>query len=138
MAHDLGLHDLSIVALAKEHETASGDNVVDRIYLPGQKNGINLRGSTSALFFLARARDEAHRFANHARKKLGHKARLTTELSDVRGLGPATRTALLRVLGSVEAVRAASDEAILAVPGVSKRHLAALQRWREETAEELG
>ena len=56
----------------------------------------------------------------------------------MRGLGPATRTALLRVLGSVEAVRAASDEAILAVPGVSKRHLAALQRWREETAEELG
>ncbi len=138
VAHDLGLHDLSIVALAKERETATGDKVVDRIYLPGQKNGINLRGSTSALFFLARARDEAHRFANHARKKLGHKARLTTELSDVRGLGPATRTALLRVLGSVEAIRAASDEAILAVPGVSKRHLAALQRWRQETAEELG
>src|SRR5690606_23642738 len=34
---------------------------------------------------------------------------------------------LLRHLGSVRAVREASDEALLAVPGVSRRHLAALR-----------
>ena len=75
-AHDLGLHDLPIVGLAKERETATGEKMVDRVYLPGQKNGIPLRSTSSALFFLARARDEAHRFANHMRKKLGKARRL--------------------------------------------------------------
>lgn len=134
-ARDLGLHDLAIVGLAKERETASGDKVVDRIYVPGQKNGINLRGSSSALFFLARARDEAHRFANHIRKKLGASRRLRSELHDVKGLGPGARTSLLRVLGSVEAVRTASDEAILAVPGVTKRHLSAIRAWQQSEEE---
>ena len=63
-AHDLGLHDLPIVALAKERETAIGENLVDRVYLPGQKNPIPLASSTTSLFFLlARLRDEAHRFS---------------------------------------------------------------------------
>ena len=72
-ARDLGLHDLSIVGLAKERENLAGEKMVDRVYLPGQKNGIPLRSTSAALFFLARARDEAHRFANHARKKLGNR-----------------------------------------------------------------
>src|SRR6185312_1494204 len=95
-AHDLGLHDLPIVGLAKERENLSGEKMVDRVYLPGQKNGILLRSSSSALFFLARARDEAHRFANHARKLLGKARRLRSDLDDVPGVGPAARKALLR------------------------------------------
>ncbi|MGD0527018.1 MAG: excinuclease ABC subunit UvrC, partial [Polyangiaceae bacterium] len=46
-AHDLGLHDLAIVALAKERENLAGDTLVDRVYLPGQKNPIPLRSSTT-------------------------------------------------------------------------------------------
>jgi len=127
-AHDLGLHDLAIVGLAKERETLTGDKMVDRVYLPGQKNGIPLRSQSSALFFLARARDEAHRFANFARKRRGKARRLRSELDDVPGIGPVARKALLRGLGSVAAVRAADDAEILAVPGVTKRHLAALRK----------
>lgn len=130
-ARDLGLHDMPIVGLAKERETSTGEKLVDRVYLPGQKNGIALRGSSSSLFFLARARDEAHRFANHARKKLGASRRMRSELDSVKGIGDATKRTLLRVLGTVDAVFVASDEAILAVPGVSKRHLAAIHAWRE-------
>jgi excinuclease ABC subunit C len=127
-AHDLGLHDLPIVGLAKERETVTGEKMVDRVYLPGQKNGIPLRATSSALFFLARARDEAHRFANHARKKLGKARRMRSEIEDIPGLGPATRKALLRELGSMAAVRAASDERILQVTGVTRRHLTALRK----------
>ena len=126
-ARDLGIHDLAIVGLAKERETVTGDKMVDRIYLPGQKNGLPLRTASSSLFFLARARDEAHRFANHLRKKLGHKARLRSELDEIPGIGPKTKTVLLKTLGSIAAIRAASDEEILAVSGVTKRHLAALR-----------
>ena len=53
-ARDLGLHDLAIAALAKERESLTGDKVVDRVYLPGQKNGIAI-GATSALVLLARS-----------------------------------------------------------------------------------
>jgi excinuclease ABC subunit C len=127
-AHDLGLHELPIVGLAKERENVAGEKVVDRVYLPGQKNGILLRPGSSALFFLARVRDEAHRFANHARSKVGKARRLRSQLEDVPGLGPATRTALLKTLGSLEAIRAASDEALFAVPGVQRRHVAALRK----------
>ncbi|WP_437481533.1 excinuclease ABC subunit UvrC [Sorangium sp. So ce1014] len=127
-ARDLGLHDLPIVGLAKERETQAGEKLVDRVYLPGQKNGIPLRSTSSALFFLARARDEAHRFANHARKRLGKARRLRSGIEDIPGLGSPVRTALLRELGSLEGVRRATDAQILAVTGVTKRHLSALRK----------
>ncbi len=127
-ARDLGLHDLAIVGLAKERETKAGEKMVDRVYLPGQKNGIPLRSTSSALFFLARARDEAHRFANHARKKLGKARRLRSEIEDIAGLGAEVKKALLRELGSMRGVRAATDERILAVTGVTRRHLTALRK----------
>lgn len=127
-ARDLGLHDLSIVGLAKERETAAGEKMVDRVYLPGQKNGIPLRSTSSALFFLARARDEAHRFANHTRKKLGKARRIRSDIDDIQGLGAAVKKALLRELGSMKGVREAADERILAVTGVTRRHLTALRR----------
>lgn len=127
-ARDLGLHDLPIVGLAKERESVTGEKIVDRVYLPGQKNGILLRPQSAALYFLAHARDEAHRFANRGRKKVAKKRQLRSELDDIRGIGPVARKALLNVLGSMKAIRAATDEQILAVPGVSKRHLTALRK----------
>ena len=128
-AHDLGLHDLPICGLAKEKENVLGDKLVDRVYLPGQKNPIPLRPNSPELFLLARARDEAHRFSNRGRKKVGKKRRLGSELDQVPGIGPKTRVALLKTLGSLSAVKSASDEVILAVPGVTKKHLSALRQW---------
>jgi len=126
-AHDLGLHDLPIVGLAKEKENVAGDKLVDRVYLPGQKNPIPLRPNSPELFLLARARDEAHRFSNRGRTKVGKRRRFESELDSVVGIGPKTRTSLLKTLGSVAALREASDEQILAVPGVTQRHLQALR-----------
>jgi excinuclease ABC subunit C len=95
--------------------------------LPGQKNGIALKPNSAPLFFLARARDEAHRFSNRARERLGKARKLRSELDDIPGIGPVTRRSLLRTLGSLEAIRRASDEALLAVPGVNQRILRALR-----------
>ncbi len=125
-AHDLGLHQLPIVALAKEKDL-DGKQVVDRIFLPNQKNPIELRSHSAALVFLARARDEAHRFANRAREQIGKKRRLHSELDDVKGLGPKAKKALLSALGSLAAIRAADDATLLAVPGITARHVHALR-----------
>jgi excinuclease ABC subunit C len=127
-AHDLGLHELPIASLAKERETAHGEKLVDRVYLPGQKNGIPLKPTSASLYFLAQARDEAHRFANRGRTQKGKRRRMQSELDAIKGIGPAARKALLRELGSLQAIREASDTQILAVAGITKRHLTALRR----------
>jgi len=126
-AHDLGLHQLPIVALAKEKDYESGP-VVDRVYLPGQKNAIELREHSASMFFLARLRDEAHRFANKAREKTGQKRRIRSGIEDLRGIGPDLKKELLRTLGSLRAVESADDATLLAVPGFTKRHLTALRK----------
>ena len=137
-ASDLGLHDLSIVALAKERERPLDEKLVDRVYLPGQKNPLPLRPNSPELHLLALARDEAHRFANRGRVKKSRQRTLRSELDAIGGIGPKTRSALLAALGSVAAIRDATDEAILAVPGVGRRHLAALRRHFDSSAEAEG
>jgi excinuclease ABC subunit C len=128
-AQDLGLHDLPIVGLAKERETPMGEKTVDRVYLPGQKNPIALRPNSAELFLLARARDEAHRFSNRGRKRIGRRRSFASELEALPGIGPKTRAALLRRFGSLEAIRQASDEELLAMPHVTRRQVAALRRF---------
>jgi excinuclease ABC subunit C len=154
-ARDLGLHNLAIVALAKERdlsppkpkmpkrragtvtvteaetetETESAPvTVVDRVYLPGQKNPIPLKSHSASLFFLARLRDEAHRFSNRARERLGKARRFKSALDDLPGIGPALKRSLLTTLGSVAAIRAATDEELLKVPGVRAKHIEVLRR----------
>jgi excinuclease ABC subunit C len=134
-AHDLGLHDLAIVGLAKEKETPLGDKLVDRVYLPGQKNPIPLRPNTPELFLLARARDEAHRFSNRGRKVVGKRRNFASELDSVPGIGPKVRTALLIRFGSIAAIHAATDDELLGTERVTRRHVAALRRSREADME---
>jgi excinuclease ABC subunit C len=101
--------------------------LTDRVYLPGQKNPIPLKSSTTSLFLLARLRDEAHRFSNRGRSKVGKRARFHTPLDDVRGLGPKTKKALLQHVGNTAAIQAADDATLLAVPGVTSRHVKAIR-----------
>jgi len=91
-----------------------GDKLVDRVYLEGQKNPVPLREGSSALYMLALARDEAHRSSNLAREKLGKRRRMRSGLEDVRGIGEKTRKSLLRKLGSLKAIVAATAEELVA------------------------
>lgn len=127
-AAELGLFSLPLAGLAKERDTAAG-HVVDRVYLPGQKNPIPLRPNSPELFFLALARDEAHRFSNFQRERAGHKRRLVSTLDNVPGIGPKTRTALLIRFGDAAHVQSASDDELLSVSGVTRRQVAALREF---------
>lgn len=123
---DIGVEDQPVAALAKEKETPLGDKRVDRIYLPGQKNPIPVH-SAPALAMLALARDEAHRFSNRLRTKVGSKRRLTSGLDAVKGVGPKTRAKLLSALGSLEAVRSATDAELISA-GATRRQAAAIRK----------
>jgi excinuclease ABC subunit C len=126
-ARDLGLHDLPIVGLAKERELTSGDRVVDRLYLPGQKNPIELRSHAAALGFLGHLRDEAHRFANRARERLGKVRRFHSALDDVKGVSGETKRRLLERFGSVRGILQATDGELGAVEGVGAAQVRALR-----------
>ena len=109
---DIGVPDLEVASVAKPRTTASGEEEGDRVFLPGQKNAIPVRGN-SALSLLLLARDETHRASNALRKKVGRKRRLRSELDGVPGVGPKTRGKLLRNLGSLRDVLAASVEQLI-------------------------
>ncbi len=112
---------LPVVALAKEKQNVLGDELVDRVYVPGRLNPVELRSAMGSLGMLARARDEAHRVSNALRVRLGKGQRLRTQLDDVPFVGKKTRTLLLKKLGSVEAVSAASIEELKAAGATSRQ-----------------
>ena len=120
----LGLEAMPVIGLAKER--VARDPVAreiqrrpERIFLPGRKNPVILRSNSTALFLLQRVRDEAHRFANAYHRTLRKRARLTSMLDAVEGVGPGRRKALLRHFGSMRRVREASIDQLTQVPGVS-------------------
>lgn len=121
---DLDVKELDTVALAKRREISgeaaleSRKKTPERLFVPGRKDPIVLRQDSPELLLLARLRDEAHRFAISYQRKVLRKERLRSELEEIPGVGPKLRRALLRKLGSVEQVRHASIEELLAVKGI--------------------
>ena len=117
---DVGVPDLELASVAKPRITSTGEEEGDRVFRPGQKNAIPVRTS-SALSLLLLARDETHRASNALRKKVGKRRRLQSELDQVPGVGPKTRGKLLRALGSMREVLAASQEALIEAGATKKQ-----------------
>ena len=106
-----GYADIPTFALAKERE---------EIFAPNRSEPIVQERNSPGMFLVQRIRDEAHRFAiTHHRKVRARKA-LTSPLDSVEGIGPARKRALLRHFGSVQAIREAAVEDIVAL-GVPER-----------------
>jgi excinuclease ABC subunit C len=124
--HEIGVTGLSLAALAKEKADPRRDEVVDRVYLPGRKNAVELREGGSAMQILAYARDEAHRSANALRVKQGQKRTLHSDLDAIAGVGSKTRSRLLKQLGSLKGVRAATEEELIAA-GASRAQARAIR-----------
>lgn len=107
----LGLHDLPIIGLAKEHE---------EVYRPGESHPIIIPHERGALKLLQRIRDEAHRWANGYHQLLLGRRVAESILDDCPGISKTRKAALLKAFGSVTRLRKASEEEIAAVPGISK------------------
>jgi len=70
------------------------------------------------LHLLMRLRDEAHRFAISFHRKRRNRRGLGSILDGINGLGKKRRTALLRHFRTVAAIRQATLEDLMAVPGI--------------------
>lgn len=124
---DLGVEGLCVVGLAKERSEGGEITQVERVFLPGQKNAIPLPERSASRHFLATLRDEAHRRSNELRLQVGKRRRLKSGLDDIAGIGPKTRAALLKRLGSLKAVMHADLET-LRTAGASRSQAQAI--WR--------
>ncbi len=74
-----------------------------------------------ALQLVLHIRDESHRFAITGHRKRREKARVTSRLQDIPGIGPQRRQALLRNLGGMQEVFRASADEIAKVSGISRK-----------------
>ncbi len=108
----LGLHDLPIVGLAKEHE---------EIYRPGRALPLQLPMDSGALRLLQRIRDEAHRFANAYHQLLMKKRIGESILDDCPGVSQNRKNLLLRKFGSVKRLRKATVEEIASTEGIGQK-----------------
>ncbi len=129
--------EVDAIALAKERDAESpsprvrrsGGLKAERVFLPGRKDALLLPPSSRALLLLQRVRDESHRFAIEFQRELRSKRNLASVLEELPGIGPKKRRALLEALGSLRALRSASEAELAAVPGIGPRDAAAVHRF---------
>jgi len=112
---DLGLQDISLVAIAKGADRNAGR---EDFYLPDMPP-FKMPLNDPALYFLQRLRDEAHRFAIGGHRLQRAKNMHKSILDDLPGIGPSRKKALLLHFGSAKAVAAAALSDLSAVKGIS-------------------
>jgi excinuclease ABC subunit C len=77
---------------------------------------VRIPRQSEALYLLQRIRDEAHRFAITYHRQLRGQRMTRSVVDDIPGLGPTRKKRLLKELGGVGAVKAASLESLRALP----------------------
>lgn len=103
----LGLEEeIPVCSLAKQFE---------EVFVPGQADPVRIPRRSEALFLLQRIRDESHRFAIGYHRELRGKRMTRSVLDDIAGLGEVRRKRLIKELGGVTAVKAASREQLRAL-----------------------
>jgi excinuclease ABC subunit C len=113
---ELNLSDLPILGIAKGPERKPGE---ETLFLVGRAGEVTLAADSPALHLLQQVRDEAHRFAITGHRQRRAKARKTSTLEDIAGLGPKRRQKLLQQFGGLQEVKRAGVEDLARVEGIS-------------------
>ena len=112
---ELGL-TIPLIGIAKGPERKAG---LEELILPFTGEVFRLPPDSPALHLLQTVRDESHRFAITGHRKKRDKARVTSSLTDIPGVGSKRRKALLTRFGGLRGVAAASKEDLAQVEGIS-------------------
>jgi excinuclease ABC subunit C len=134
---ELHVEGVCVASLAKERDGESpGGRVLrhggpkrERVFLPNVKDPILLAPTEPALLLLQRVRDESHRFAIAYHRDLRRKTQLRSILDELPGIGPVKRRSLLRHLGSLERIKAATLEDLAGVPKINAADAALIHRF---------
>ena len=115
---ELAVVGLTLLGVAKGVTRKPG---LETLYLNDAENEFTLPADSPALHLIQQIRDEAHRFAITGHRARRGKARRTSTLEDVAGVGPKRRRDLLKHFGGLQELGRASIDEIAKAPGISKK-----------------
>jgi excinuclease ABC subunit C len=108
--------DIDILGIAKGPARKPGE---ETLFLVGRSGEVDLAADSPALHLLQQVRDEAHRFAITGHRQRRAKARRTSPLESIEGMGPKRRQKLLQQFGGLQAIQRAGVEDLSRVDGIS-------------------
>ena len=114
---DLGLHQVCVVGVAKGPERKPG---MEELIIESENRSLQLAPSHAGLHLIQAIRDEAHRFAIVGHRARRGKARTTSMLNEIPGIGAKRRQALIEHFGGLRGVQAAAIDDIAKVEGISR------------------
>jgi excinuclease ABC subunit C len=112
------LEGVRLVGVAKGPDRRPG---AEQLWLLGRETPVILAADSPALHLIQQIRDEAHRFAITGHRERRAKARTTSVLEGLAGVGPKRRQSLLRQFGGIQGLARAGIEDIARVEGISRR-----------------
>ncbi|MDC0127049.1 excinuclease ABC subunit UvrC [Methylophilaceae bacterium] len=115
---ELGISDIMLVGVSKGRERKSGTETLftsDGVILD------DISQTDLGFHLIQQIRDEAHRFAITGHRARRDKARLTSSIEEIEGVGLKKRKSLLAYFGGLEGVKNATIEELILVQGISKK-----------------
>ena len=108
----IGLYGkIAVIGIAKR---------LEEIYFPNDPVPLYLDKNSETLKLIQQLRDEAHRFGITFHRKKRSKSQISSELDNIKGIGPQTKKKLLSHFKSIKRIKEASEEEIINTIGMAK------------------
>lgn len=105
--------DIPVCGMVKDDNHRTRGLYYNNVEIPIDRHSEGFR-------LITRIQDEAHRFAIEYHRSLRSKSQVRSILDDIPGIGNTRRKALMRHFKSLDAVKTATEEELLQVPGMNR------------------